>query len=160
MMKKGKILVAGYGNSLAGDDAIGFYTVQKLVGTQIPQNVTVKYIHQLMPEHASEFTEYDKIIFIDAEEADKAGEVRYRRIVLSDLKDTAAAAHEFTLDTIILMGYWLYGKLPEIHLVTVTGKNFNTGEDLTCEVRNSIPEVIDTVFSIIQREEPAHSCFV
>ena len=148
-----KILVIGYGNSLAGDDALGFYTVKKLLETDLPQNTTAKYIHQLMPEHSLEFTGYDKIIFIDAEESEIPGEIRHREIHRSDLKDTAAAAHEFTLDSILLMGYWLYGKMPEIHLITVTGCNFDTGESMTPAVEAGIPGVIEAVFSIIAHEE-------
>lgn len=154
-----KILVIGYGNSLAGDDAVGFYTVKELSGSSLPHEITVKYIHQLMPEHSSEFTEYDTIIFIDAEESEIPGEIRHREIHTSDLKDTAAAAHEFTLDTILLMGYWLYGKMPEIHLITVTGSNFTTGESMSPAVQKSIPGVIDAVFSVIKRKDTVDADF-
>ena len=150
-----KILVIGYGNSLAGDDALGFYTVNELLGTVMPENISVKYIHQLMPEHSLDFTNYDKLIFIDAEASLIPGELKYRKIFMEDLKNTAVTAHEFTLDTILLMGYWLYGKMPEIHLLTVTGTNFETGENITPAVKSRIPEVIDMIFSIINQNEAA-----
>lgn len=134
---------------MAGDDAIGFYAVKELSASALPENVTVKYIHQLMPEHSSEFTEYDKIIFIDAEVSEPPGMIHRREIHSSDLKDTAAAAHEFTLDSILLMGYWLYGKMPEIHLITVTGSNFDTGDSMSPAVEQSIPGVVDAVFSLL-----------
>lgn len=148
-----KILIIGYGNSLAGDDALGFYTISELHGTEMPQGTSVKYIHQLMPEHSSEFTEYDTLIFIDAEGAKVPGELKYRKVFKENLKNTAATAHEFTLDTILLMGYWLYGKMPEIHLITVTGCNFRTGENISTAVKRKIPEVIDMIFSIINHKE-------
>lgn len=147
-----KILIIGYGNSLAGDDALGFYTVQELVGSEMPENVTVKYIHQLMPEHASDISEHDTVIFIDAEESDVPGEIKCRKIVKNDLHDTSSAAHEYTLDSILLLSGELYGKMPEVYLVTVTGKYFLTGGSMSKEVEQRIPDVIDTVFRIVNRK--------
>lgn len=152
-----EILVIGYGNSLAGDDALGFYTVQKLVGSELPANVTVKYIHQLMPEHAEDISQFDIIIFIDAEESNidkgnSAGTMNCRLILQDDIHDTSSSAHEFSLDSILLISKELYGKIPETYLITVTGKNFLTGDRLTPEVEASVPEVINTVYNIINRK--------
>ena len=148
-----KILVIGYGNSLAGDDAIGFYTVQKLVSSELPGNVTVKYIHQLMPEHSEEISEYDIVIYIDAEESGSYGSLNCRKIIANELRDNGTFAHDYTLESILLMTIQLYGKLPEIYLITVSGKSFLTSDRLSPEVEKRIPDIIDVVFSIINLKE-------
>jgi len=148
-----KVLVIGYGNSLAGDDAFGFYAAQKLVGLELPEYVAVKYIHQLMPEHAEEIAEYDLLICIDAEVSGNHGELRCRLINTDDLHDTGTAAHDYTLESILLLARQLYGKLPEVHLITVSGKNFLTSDRLSPEVEIRIPDVIENVFSIINTKK-------
>ncbi len=148
-----RTLVIGYGNSLAGDDAIGFYAVQKLVGSELPENVTVKYIHQLMPEHAEEITEYDLVICIDAEASGNYGLLNLRRINTDDILDTGTSSHDYTLESILFLAKKLYDQLPEIYLITVSGKSFLTSDRLTPEVEKRLPDVIDTVYSIINRNE-------
>lgn len=151
-----KILVIGYGNSLAGDDALGFYAVQKLVGSELPANVAVKYIHQLMPEHAEEISEYDVLIFIDAEDPEgnntDSGIFNCRKIKFEELHDRASSAHEYTLDSILLISLELYKKIPEVYLLTVTGKSFLTSDRLTPVVEERLPEVVDMVYMIINKK--------
>jgi hydrogenase maturation protease len=141
--------VIGYGNSLAGDDAVGFYTVQKLVGLELPAGVKVKYVHQLMPEHAEEISENDIVIFIDAEISENAGELRCRKISCNELFDSGSSSHEYTLDSILLLTQQLYGKIPVIYLITVVGSSFLTGDSLSMEVENRISDVVNNVFEII-----------
>ena len=148
-----KILVIGYGNSLAGDDAIGFYAVQRLVGSELPGNVTLKYIHQFMPEHAEDITEYDLLICIDAEVSSGFGELKCRKLNVDEMRDTGTAAHDYTLESILFLAKQLYGKIPEVYLITVSGKSFLTSDRLSPEVEKRIPDVIDNVFSIINRKK-------
>jgi len=146
-------LIIGYGNSLAGDDALGFYVVKELAGTIMPEEVTVKYIHQLMPEHSQEISEYQRVIFIDAEENAEPGKLICRRVNKDDLRDTSTTAHDFTLDSILLLAEKLYGNIPEVHLITVTGNNFNVGEELSLPVKKMIPNVINMIFDTINTEK-------
>lgn len=146
-------MVIGYGNSLAGDDAVGFYAVQKLIGSELPDYVTVKYIHQFMPEHAEEIAEYNLLICIDAEVSRSFGELKCRLIDSGSMHDTGTAAHDYTLESILLMAKQLFGRIPEVYLITVSGKSFLTSDRLSPEVEKRIPDVIDNVFSIINRKK-------
>lgn len=148
-----KILVIGYGNSLAGDDAVGFYAVQKLVGSELPDYVTVKYIHQFMPEHAEEIAECDLLICIDAEVSGSYGELKCKRLSADNLHDTGTAAHDYTLESILLLAKQLFVRIPEVYLITLSGKSFLTSDRLTPEVEKRLPDVIDNVFSIINRKK-------
>lgn len=147
-----KVLVIGYGNSLAGDDALGFNIVSIISGEIGSKGIDVKYVHQLMPEHAAEVAEYDMVIFIDAETGGKPGTMHVREIKKCHLHDTSAAAHEYTLDSILLLSEKLYSALPKVYLITVTGSNFDLGEKLSREVAARVPDVLKEINNIIEKE--------
>jgi hydrogenase maturation protease len=147
-----KVLIIGYGNSLAGDDALGYNVIRRIQDEYEAKGISVRYIHQLMPEHAEEISLHDSVVFIDAEEGSPAGRIRIAEVKKADLRDTSAAAHEYTLDSILLLAERLYNRLPRVYLVTVTGKSFEMGEMLSAEVAAKLPEVLQIIKSIVQKE--------
>ncbi len=60
-----KTLVIGYGNTLRGDDGVG-YRLAEVVGSWQMDNVVAYPCHQLTPELAADIAESDRVIFVDA----------------------------------------------------------------------------------------------
>lgn len=60
-----KTLVIGYGNTLRGDDGLG-YRVAETVETWDLPDVETYPCHQLTPELAAVMAEADRVIFVDA----------------------------------------------------------------------------------------------
>ncbi len=106
-----------------------------------------------MPEHAEDIAENDIVIFVDAEESASYGNLKCTKINAEDMRDTGTSSHDYTLESILLMTMQLFGKLPEIYLITVCGKSFLTSDRLSPEVEKRIPDIIDTIFSIINRKK-------
>lgn len=146
------ILIIGYGNSLAGDDALGYHVVKKLNDSDITAIADIKYVHQLMPEHSAELSEYETVIFIDAEEGTETGKIKCKVISDEDLHDTSLSAHEYTLDSILLLAKRLYWKMPKVFLITVTGSDFSAGEKLSPPVDSALPQVLEMIRDIAAME--------
>lgn len=60
-----KILVIGYGNTLRGDDGVGYYMAEAVEAWDLPE-VEAHCCHQLTPELAADIAAADKVIFVDA----------------------------------------------------------------------------------------------
>ncbi|NER85079.1 MAG: hydrogenase maturation protease [Leptolyngbya sp. SIO1D8] len=60
-----KTLVIGYGNTLRGDDGVGYRIAEQVEAWEWP-NVKTIACHQLAPELAAEIAECDRVFFVDA----------------------------------------------------------------------------------------------
>lgn len=60
-----KTLVIGYGNTLRGDDGVGYRVAEAIEGWNLP-NVQAIACHQLTPELAMAIAACDRVIFVDA----------------------------------------------------------------------------------------------
>jgi hydrogenase maturation protease len=60
-----KTLVIGYGNTLRGDDGVGFRVAEAVQTWALP-DVEAYPCHQLTPELAAAMAEVDRVIFVDA----------------------------------------------------------------------------------------------
>jgi len=58
-------LVIGYGNTLRGDDGVGYRVAEAVERWQLP-GVEAWPCHQLTPELAAAIAEVDRVIFVDA----------------------------------------------------------------------------------------------
>jgi hypothetical protein len=59
------VLVIGYGNTLRGDDGVGYQVAETVAEWQLPQVRSIA-VHQLLPELAADIAEVDLVIFVDA----------------------------------------------------------------------------------------------
>jgi hydrogenase maturation protease len=60
-----KTLVIGYGNTLRGDDGLGYRMAETIETWDLP-DIEALPCHQLTPELAAAMAEVDRVIFIDA----------------------------------------------------------------------------------------------
>ncbi|MGE5243587.1 MAG: hydrogenase maturation protease [Betaproteobacteria bacterium] len=142
-------LVLGIGNVLMGDEGIGVHVVRRLEGT-LPPHVTLLDGGTGGFNLLSELIEHDPIFMIDATmDEQPAGTVsviepRY----LSDFPRTLTA-HDIGLRDLVEAAQ-LLGRLPRIHLVTVSVDTLQPMEvSLSPAIEAAIPEVVDRIRDLI-----------
>jgi hydrogenase maturation protease len=150
------VLILGVGNFLLGDEGVGVHAVHALEGEKLPSHVTVVDggtggFHLL-----SYLQDYPTVVLIDATmDGGTPGAVRVLRPRFAHEFPRALSAHDIGLRDLIESAI-LVGKLPEIHLVTVSVDNIQDMKtELSPEVHNAIPEVIRAVKNIIAASCPS-----
>jgi len=145
------ILVLGIGNYLMGDEGVGVHAIRALEREEIPPGVSLLDggtggFHLL-----SYLQEYPTVLLIDATmDGGAPGTVRVLRPKFASDFPRALSAHDIGLRDLIESTI-LTGKLPDIHLVTVSIADLNDmTTELTPEVNAAIPSVVSSVMGILQ----------
>jgi len=146
-----KTLILGIGNYLMGDEGIGVHVIKSLDANSFPENVTILDggtggFHLL-----SYFQEYPKIIMIDATmDGSPAGTIKIITPKFASDFPTALSAHDIGLKDMI-ESMQLLGNKPKIYLITVSISEIKSMVmELSEEVKNSIPIVIEKIMDMIK----------
>jgi len=134
-------LIIGYGNPLRGDDGFGWHAALQLSREPRDEQVQVLALHQLTLELAEPVSRARMVIFLDAREGDRPGEVSVERAGPVDAS-TALFTHHLTPSTLLACARVLYGACPESFLVTVCGSVFGYGERLSPAVLEALPQAL------------------
>lgn len=155
MSEQSRILVAGVGNRLMGDDGFGPHVIDLLSERSFPENVELRDIGTAGLTIATDLNEYDVVIFLDS--MDMEGEpgrlCRTKIQVGEDLDDTAELAR-LTLHEVGLEGLLRFSKaigcLPrEVILIGCKPKILEMGIGLSTEVGEAADRAVDMVLDIL-----------
>jgi len=140
------VLVIGYGNPLRGDDGVGPVIAEKLakLHREPDSKVQVVACHQLSPELAEPIAETRAVIFIDASVELKPGEVRVSA-VSPDRFSPAAFAHSMKPSALLATASELFGQAPPAKTIGIGALSFETGMQLTPEVRQAVAKAVTAV---------------
>ncbi len=143
------VLVVGFGNPLAGDDAAGWRAAEALETRLRDPALRVLTCRQLTPELAEEASRAALVIFLDAGVDSPPGVVGCRRIG----PGTAPApfTHQMTPEAVMETAERLYGRRPEAVLFSVGARSFQAGAGLSSEVERALPVLLDQVCELISR---------
>jgi hydrogenase maturation protease len=149
-----KIVIVGVGNVLCRDEGVGVHVVESLKEHNLPDNVKV-YDCGTGGLDILEFLEgSDKAIIVDAVRGGmEPGEIYNFRLDEIDAKDGETkmlSLHELDLIKAMELGKRAYKIPEEILVIGVEPKNVEVGMELTAEVREAIPRVIQDIFKIIE----------
>jgi hydrogenase maturation protease len=138
-----KIAIIGYGNTLRGDDAIGWLAAEEL-STRI-DDPRVKLIrkHQLNPELAETISRFDAVLFVDATNEGTPGEVRCHKVE-PRLHDSGLT-HSASPAALLVLARELYGRAPRGYLVTLCGESYDLRERLSPRIERAMPRLVSTV---------------
>ncbi len=145
------ITVLGIGNILLSDEGVGVHVVNELSQISLPENVSVieggtdgfRLMNIIM--------EADRLIVIDAVKGgDEPGTIY--RFSIDDVKACPAgfktSVHQIgILEVIDLSG--LIGKTPRTTIIGVEPKSLEMGLELSPEIREKIPRIIELVLEEI-----------
>lgn len=155
-----RVLIAGIGNILLGDDGIGPYTVRCLEAAyQFDTGVEIVDLGTPALDLIYKIVDLDLLILVDAvANGDPAGTVRcYQK---DDLLRHAPAArmdpHSPALTESLLAAEMLGRSPSEVLLVAVSGERYETGCELSEPVRSSVQEVIREILRALDQTGVAY----
>jgi hydrogenase maturation protease len=134
-------LVIGYGNPLCGDDALGWRAVERC-RTVYPE-VEALWVQQLTPELAERIARARAVVFVDARAGDSAG--RVSEMELWPWCPSSLFSHDCRPSLLLTYARELYRAAPPALLLSVTGRQFLPGQELSLEVAAALPSVVKRV---------------
>jgi len=136
-------LIIGIGNSLRSDDGLGWAVAEQLSqdGTI---NCVIHTVHQLTPELAQQMATASFVVMIDASREGEPGELHIRPLSLP-APPGPVGTHYTTPEELSTLTAVVYGHCPPIVVITMTGADFNVGEQLSSVVAQRIPLVCEAV---------------
>jgi Ni,Fe-hydrogenase maturation factor len=170
------VLVIGYGNALRTDDGVGWHAARLLAGDPRFADVGVVALHQLTPELAFDLSLVSLVVLLDATTETPAGTVTVRSIAEAEAtaggdagtgawpRDRGEAAglppgassHHVDPEILVVLARQLYGRAPQVVVVSVGVSEMGLGEGLTPAVKAALPAVADTVARLVaEHDEPA-----
>jgi hydrogenase maturation protease len=125
-----KILVIGYGNTLRGDDGVGYLVAETVAGWQVPTLRSLA-VHQLLPELAEVMAEVDIVIFVDAIRIGDPTSAKIAFEPLSTEGDATIGTHRFSPQSLLSLSQQLYNANPVAYLLTIPAIDFTLGNPLS-----------------------------
>lgn len=142
-------LVVGYGNPLRGDDGFGWHAAVALAADPRLADTDVVIRHQLTPELAEDVATARVAVLIDACLGDTPGCVSIREVAPAA---GPSWSHQLRPEDVVGLAQALFGTVPPVFLVTVTGAHFGYGSTLSREVSACVPRVLRTVEAALSVE--------
>lgn len=141
-----KTLLLGIGNPILKDDGVGIHVVRELKKQLKGVDCEEASVSGL--ELVELFKGYDRVVMVDAIKTDKGKPGRVYKLTIDDIPTLhGISPHDTDFKTAIEFGRRFIGGMPEkIDIYGVEVKNVTEfGEDLTPDVRRSIPIVIEKI---------------
>jgi hydrogenase maturation protease len=112
------VLVVGYGNSLRGDDGVGWHAAGRLAADPRLAGARVLARHQLTPELAVDVAQASLVVLVDAVAGAEPREILVRRVQPRP-PGPATWSHHLDPETLAGLAEALYGEAPPVVLVGV-----------------------------------------
>jgi hydrogenase maturation protease len=129
-------LVIGIGNSLRGDDGVGWQLAAELA-EEFAEGVNVRCLHQLTPELAEDLAQLERVLFIDAWLA-PAGTAPCLQSVTPGGSE-ASQSHRLEPAHLLALAEVLYGAAPRASELLVPAFAFPHGDALSTDLQRSLP---------------------
>ncbi len=145
-----KTLVLGIGNLLLGDEGVGVHTARALQRATRPEEVVILEVGTAFLEALPELEQADRIIIVDAMQADHAPGTIYRVPFDDCVKpEIIASLHGFDLSRVLYMA----GRIttPEVIVIGVEPARIDWGTELSPVIREAMPAIIEAVRAEIDR---------
>jgi hydrogenase maturation protease len=146
----GKILVVGVGNSIMGDDGLGVWALSELKSREVPDYVETVEAGTALACAMPDLRDYDKVVFIDAVDADGQPVSVLRNPAFSQLPERSLSLHELGIEEALRLCLLVDGKLPEIVIVGLKPERIELGMELSQEVASKIPQLVEAVLDEIR----------
>jgi hydrogenase maturation protease len=141
-------LVIGYGNTLRGDDGIGPAVAEGVAALGLP-GVRVIVAHQLTPELAADLADARLAVFVDA----AVGGEPVTAVRIEAAAAGMALTHAADPRGLLALCAAVYGRCPEVWLVTAAGSDFDFRDGLSTTGRENAREALGYVEVLIREAE-------
>jgi hydrogenase maturation protease len=145
-------LVLACGNTLRGDDGVGWAIAERLEGDSTLADVEVVVAHQLTPEMAGPISLAETVIFVDCSAVSRPGEVSVFPVEAAR-KDNSSLTHNVDPASLLALAKGIFASSPgRAFAVTVGGRSFDLTEELSEAVRLAIPEAVLEIKKLLDEE--------
>jgi hydrogenase maturation protease len=148
------VLVVGYGNSLRGDDGVGWHAAGRLAADPRLAGARVLARHQLVPELAVDVAKASLVVLVDATTGDDPGSILVR-LVRPHRPAPGAFTHQLDPESLAGLAESLYGAAPQVFLVAVTAACLAPGDHLSDALEQLLPDVVEVVVAVVSGRTPA-----
>lgn len=147
-MKRALILACG--NSQRGDDGVGPCVAEELRQHLGDPRVDISCTHQWTPELAEKISKVDAAIFVDASASLLPGEIHVRAVMAGPEK-LGSMTHSLSPENLLGLAESLYRRVPEkAFLLTIGGRSFEPGGELSPIVQQAIPGAIAQIEGLLE----------
>ena len=139
-----RTLILGIGNLLLCDEGVGVHVARALQREELPENVVILEVGTAFLDALPEIEQADRIIIVDAMQADHAPGTIYRVPFDDCVKpECIASLHGFDLSRVI----YLAGREtpPEAVVFGVEPARIEWGTELSPEIQEIIPSIIEAI---------------
>ncbi len=151
-----KILIAGVGNRLMGDDGFGPRVIDLLSSAPLPENVEARDIGTAGLTIATDLVEYDLVVFVDSVNLEgEPGQLYKSGIVVEEGGEDAAELSRFTLHEVGLEGLLKFAKAigalpPRVILIGCKPKALGPSLELSPEVEDTLHRAADMALATVE----------
>ena len=150
-----RVLVAGVGNRLMGDDGFGPRVIDLLSSTPLPENVELRDIGTAGLTIATDLSDYDLVVFLDSMEMEgEPGRLSRSEVDVEDIEEDAGDLARVSLHEVGLEGLLKFSKAigtlpPRVVLVGCKPKDVGPSLKLSDEVESAAYEAVDMVLETL-----------
>lgn len=155
-------LVLACGNTLRGDDGVGWKIAEALEAAIAEgqhsnfnaDGVEVFVTHQWTPELTHAIRDAHTVVFVDCSAIAAPGTVS--TVALQPVNELMRVfTHHVDPSSLLALTHELYGKIPaHAFAVTVGGLSFDLSEELTEPVRRAVPWAVAEVMRLLRENKP------
>ena len=159
------LLIIGYGNISRRDDGVAYHILQRASerfglpecsmgpaeGEEPKAGLSVIFVHQMAPELAETLSRYDAVVFIDAHVEGTGWEPVHCQKIAPAFK-SGMVTHFLRPDTLLALCASLYEHCPVGYMLSVLGKDFDFGEELSQETSVLADKAVDRLLDLVRSE--------
>ena len=146
--------------SAHGDDQLGWYVIDQLQKINIP-NIALEKVNSPASTLLQSFQRYDFVVIVDAcDMGRKVGEIIEGRADQLEISGSSGlSSHDLGVAEAFLLAQQLGIALPEIKLLMVQLGQVCPMQQMSDEVLNIVPDVVEKVLNYLQVSQPeVHKC--
>ena len=147
-IQNSKTLIIGYGNTLRGDDGVG-YKIAEVIEQWNFDNTTSFAVHQLTPDLAEKISQVDTVIFIDAVPITDINTAKLEIKTISLNHKIHNLGHHNNPQQLLSLTQAIYKKIPLSYWILVPAIDFNFHESLSPITKKYVSLALEKIERII-----------
>ena len=150
-----KILIAGIGNKLMGDDGFGPKVIEELAKLQLPSEVDVVDYGTSAFKVLFDLENYDLVIFVDAIDGERQpGEVFIVKPYLDEVKEPflRISLHEVEVEKLLKIAKVLKVLPSEVIIVGCQPKILSSGLKMSSEVEEAVKKAVRIILKLLREK--------
>lgn len=148
-------LIIGFGNSLRGDDGIGWHAARALADDmELDDDVEIIACHQLTPELAEPVSQSELVVFLDADARQSYG---LHCAPVEPLHGLGSAfTHQLTPARLLGMAAGIFGSSPKSFELTAGATNFECSAECSPEAQELVAEMVSLTRCLVGVAKEEH----